>query len=210
LLADPVAEARALEPVGLPHPRIDLPRDLFGHERANSSGLDLTNEQRLAGLAAALGASAAEPWRAVPLLGDGRREGAGREVRNPATATTWWASSSRRRPPRSMPPQRAPRRGRHRPKRAPPALRRVADRLEARAPALIGLMVREAGKTFANAVGEVREAVDFLRYYASQIRGFANDTHRPLGTVACISPWKLPAVDLHRPDRPPLSPPAMR
>ena len=41
---------------------------------------------------------------------------------------------------------------------------------------LIGLIVREAGKTFGNAVGEVREAVDFLRYYAAEARGFANDT----------------------------------
>ncbi|MEV9116388.1 aldehyde dehydrogenase family protein, partial [Klebsiella pneumoniae] len=60
-------------------------------------------------------------------------------------------------------------------------------------PALIGLAVREAGKTYANAIGEVREAVDFLRYYAAEIRrGFANDTHRPLGVVTCISPWNFP------------------
>jgi RHH-type proline utilization regulon transcriptional repressor/proline dehydrogenase/delta 1-pyrroline-5-carboxylate dehydrogenase len=52
--------------------------------------------------------------------------------------------------------------------------------------------VREAGKTYANAIGEVREAVDFLRYYASQVRGWSNETHKPLGTVACISPWNFP------------------
>ena len=71
-------------------------------------------------------------------------------------------------------------------------LDRVAERMEARMPHLIGLIVREAGKTFANAIGEVREAVDFLRYYASQARGWSNDTHRPLGVVACISPWNFP------------------
>ena len=57
---------------------------------------------------------------------------------------------------------------------------------------LLGPIVREAGKTLGNAVGEVREAVDFLRYYATCIEGFDNATHRPLGMVACISPWNFP------------------
>ena len=58
---------------------------------------------------------------------------------------------------------------------------------------LMGLVVREAGKSLANAVAEIREAIDFLRYYSAQIRGeFSNDTHRPLGPVVCISPWNFP------------------
>src|SRR3546814_100578 len=58
---------------------------------------------------------------------------------------------------------------------------------------LMGLIVREAGKSYPNAIAEVREAVDFLRYYAGQIRrNFSNDTHRPLGPVLCISPWNFP------------------
>ena len=53
--------------------------------------------------------------------------------------------------------------------------------------------VREAGKTFSNAIAEVREAVDFLHYYAGQVRDdFDNETHRPLGPVVCISPWNFP------------------
>jgi RHH-type proline utilization regulon transcriptional repressor/proline dehydrogenase/delta 1-pyrroline-5-carboxylate dehydrogenase len=72
-------------------------------------------------------------------------------------------------------------------------LLRAADLMEARMPALLGTIIREAGKTLSNAVGEVREAVDFLRYYAAQVRdGFSNDTHRPLGPVVCISPWNFP------------------
>jgi RHH-type proline utilization regulon transcriptional repressor/proline dehydrogenase/delta 1-pyrroline-5-carboxylate dehydrogenase len=60
-------------------------------------------------------------------------------------------------------------------------------------PRLLGLLVREAGKTLANAIAEVREAVDFLRYYAAQARSdFSNDTHHPLGPVVCISPWNFP------------------
>ncbi len=60
-------------------------------------------------------------------------------------------------------------------------------------PQLLGLLMREAGKTASNAVAEVREAVDFLRYYAAQAQSsFDNSTHIPLGPVVCISPWNFP------------------
>jgi RHH-type proline utilization regulon transcriptional repressor/proline dehydrogenase/delta 1-pyrroline-5-carboxylate dehydrogenase len=195
LLADPVGRARALVPVGAPHPRIALPRELFSPVRANSFGLDLASEQVLAGLAHHL--RAPEPWRAVPMLGDGPHGGphgvkGAREVRNPAdlrdvvgtvveaTPELVDAACARAQPWQANPEARAA------------CLDRVADRMEARMPQLIGIMVREAGKTLGNAIGEVREAVDFLRYYASQIRAWSNETHRPLGTVACISPWNFP------------------
>jgi RHH-type proline utilization regulon transcriptional repressor/proline dehydrogenase/delta 1-pyrroline-5-carboxylate dehydrogenase len=72
-------------------------------------------------------------------------------------------------------------------------LERGADRLEADTEVLMHLMQREAGKTCANALAEVREAVDFLRYYAAQVRrDFSNRTHQPLGPVVCISPWNFP------------------
>ena len=72
-------------------------------------------------------------------------------------------------------------------------LRRAADRLEAQTDDLVGLIVREAGKSYANAVAEVREAVDFLRYYASEgARTLSPGSPAPLGLVACISPWNFP------------------
>ncbi|HBZ94955.1 MAG TPA: delta-1-pyrroline-5-carboxylate dehydrogenase, partial [Pseudomonas sp.] len=71
-------------------------------------------------------------------------------------------------------------------------LERAADLMEAELQQLMGLLVRESGKSFANAIAEVREAVDFLRYYAIQARSFGNDSHRPLGPVVCISPWNFP------------------
>ncbi|MBS0219396.1 MAG: trifunctional transcriptional regulator/proline dehydrogenase/L-glutamate gamma-semialdehyde dehydrogenase [Proteobacteria bacterium] len=192
LLADPVERARTLVSVGAPHERIALPRDLFKPARLNSMGMDLASEQRLAELAQALTASAQEAWHAAPHLGDGLRNGPAREVRNPAnlddvvgtvieaTPELVDAACARAVVWQATPEARAA------------CLERVADRLEARMSALIGLIVREAGKTFANAIGEVREAVDFLRYYANEARGFSNETHRPLGLVACISPWNFP------------------
>ena len=72
-------------------------------------------------------------------------------------------------------------------------LERAAVLMEGQMQQLIGILVREAGKTFSNAIAEVREAVDFLHYYAGQVRDdFDNETHRPLGPVVCISPWNFP------------------
>ena len=64
LLEDPVEAAAALDPIGAPHPKIALPRDLFAGARANSAGLDLSNEARLSELGVNLTASAAKNWRA--------------------------------------------------------------------------------------------------------------------------------------------------
>jgi RHH-type proline utilization regulon transcriptional repressor/proline dehydrogenase/delta 1-pyrroline-5-carboxylate dehydrogenase len=190
LLGDPVERARALEPVGAPHPRIASPPELFGAARKNSRGLDLANEQVLASLAATLPKAA--PFTAVPMLADGPREGSAREVRNPADRRDLVGTVIEA--PAGLVDQACIL---AKPWQEPPAaraaiLRRVADLMEARLEPLLGPIVREAGKTLGNAVGEVREAVDFLRYYAGCVDGFGNDTHRPLGLVACISPWNFP------------------
>jgi RHH-type proline utilization regulon transcriptional repressor/proline dehydrogenase/delta 1-pyrroline-5-carboxylate dehydrogenase len=89
-------------------------------------------------------------------------------------------------------------------------LERAADLMEGEIQPLMGLLAREAGKTFANAIAEVREAVDFLRYYAVQARNdFTNDAHRPLGPVCAsargTSRWRSSAAR-----SPPRWPPATR
>ena len=72
-------------------------------------------------------------------------------------------------------------------------LKRAADLMESRIQELMVLLCRESGKTYANAIAEVREAVDFLRYYATQVENLpANTVIQPLGTVLCISPWNFP------------------
>jgi len=204
LVADPVEDARRIVPPGAPHPGIPLPRDLYvaaGENRPNSAGLDLSNEQRLASLSAALLGGAARDWRAGPMLDPAPADLAGRPARpvaNPADRRDIVGhvieaelrdvdaalESARRAAPIWQATPVAARAG---------CLRRAAQAMEDGMQALMGLIVREAGKSLPNAVSEVREAVDFLRYYAARIEAdFSNDTHRPLGVVACISPWNFP------------------
>ena len=197
LVADPVAEARAITPLGAPHPRIARPRDLFGAARRNSAGLDLADEATLARLSEMLAGTAAQPLHAAPLLADGTAGGMARAVCNPADhrdavgqvieATPEVVGAALAHAEAAAPGWVA----------TPPAARaamleRAADLLEARMPVLIGPIVREAGRTLANAVGEVREAVDFLRYYAAQARDVDPAMHVPLGALACTSPWNFP------------------
>jgi RHH-type proline utilization regulon transcriptional repressor/proline dehydrogenase/delta 1-pyrroline-5-carboxylate dehydrogenase len=195
LADDPVARVAVSLPIGAPHERIRLPRDLFGAERPNSSGLDLSNEDRLRTLAPLLAASAAVPWKASP---DGEAKGQAQPIRNPADhrdvvghvveASVDEVDSTLARASAASDNWRAvPAKDRA------AILLKAADLLEDRMQSLLGLIVREAGKSLSNAISEVREAVDFLRYYAGQVRdGFDNATHQPLGPVVCISPWNFP------------------
>ena len=205
LVQDPVSMVRAMAEcegiLGAPHPAIPLPRELFGPAgtaRVNSRGIDLADERTLAALSRAFADAAASTWHAEPMLARDGTQGAWRPVLNPAdrgdvvghvreaapadvdatlTAATLAASAWAA----TAPAERA--RG----------LEAAADGLEADTLQLVPLLVREAGKTCANAVAEVREAVDFLRYYAAEVRrDFDNASHVPLGPVVCISPWNFP------------------
>ena len=195
LVADPLAAAGAAQPVGAGHERIALPRDLFGPARVNSAGLDLSNEQVLATLAPELAASAAEVWTASPSLGS---SGEHYPVRNPANHADIVGHVTPANPAAvgvavTEALRAAPAWQQTAPGERAACLLRAADLLERAMPRLLGLMIREAGKSLPNAVTEVREAVDFLRYYGATVRdGFSNDTHRPLGPVVCISPWNFP------------------
>ena len=196
LIADPVQLVRSASRPGAAHERIRTPRDVFGSQRPNSAGLDLADESELARLGAELTRSAGVSWRALPSTAAGGE--CARIIRNPAdrrdvvghvrdvtareieaalsnavAAAPGWAATSAR--------ERAI------------CLRAAAAAMEAQRPILIGLIVREAGKSYANAVAEVREAVDFLRYYADEIATPDDAGVRPaLGPVVCISPWNFP------------------
>lgn len=203
LVLDPVLQVEQMAAqegtLGLPHPRIPLPRELYGESRLNSSGIDLANEHRLGSLSSALLSSTNQSYVAAPILGlADAAPGAAEPVRNPADHrdlvghvheaseadvqnAILGALSSAQIWQSTQPAERGA------------ILQRAADLMEAEIQQLMGLLVRESGKTFANAIAEVREAVDFLRYYGAQASThFANDSHRPLGPVVCISPWNFP------------------
>ncbi len=188
LIEDPVVAAKAVQPFGAPHPRIAHPRDLFQPARANSRGLDLSNELCLTALAEAFKAFRSAP--AAP--------GTARIIRNPADTSEIVGVVADASAEDVEAACAAAHRGGGAWRDLPPAergriLARAADAMEAGAPALAALICREAGKTLPNALGDVREAVDFLRYYGDQVsREFDNATHAPLGLVVCISPWNFP------------------
>ena len=197
LAVDPVAEARAVEPLGAPHPVVALPVDIFG-ARANARGLDLSDEATLAALSGRLQDSAKEPWSAAPArVRGGGQGGEAMPVLNPSDhrdvvgqvtfASLEDVAAAMQTAEKALPDWSAT------PVAARAAmLETAADALEADMPRLMGLIIREAGKSAANAIAEVREAIDFLRYYAGEARANLTATQAPLGPVVCISPWNFP------------------
>ena len=210
LVADPVTVASQLVPLGQPHDRIPAPADLYAAQgRSNSAGIDLSNEQRLASLSAALLGSTGQHHAAPAGTTATDTAAAASDASDAAAHTVQTAHNPAQHSdvlgtvhmadPADV--QRALAQAQHAapiwqatpvPARAQ-ALLHAADLLQAQLQPLMGLLCREAGKTLPNAMAEVREAIDFLRYYAQQAQQhLRNDTHRPLGVVVCISPWNFP------------------
>ncbi len=209
IIADPLARARSLEHI--PHPRIPLPRDIYLPERLNARGVDLSDPAQLTPLARAMQHAAQQQWRAGPLIGGGNRESAGRPVVDPfdnrrevgriSEATREDIEEALARASRAAPEWDAAG-GAERARR----LERMAELLERDMAELMAVCVREGGKSIADAVAEVREAVDFCRYYAARARAeFAQPRELPgptgehnqltlhgRGVFACISPWNFP------------------
>lgn len=193
------------------HRRIPLPADLFGPSRKNSAGVELGHAESLDRLLAEIKAASAKPFaEAGPIIGGKTTGGTARDVRSPidnkvigrvregdaalaeramlAAKTgfaAWNATPARDRAA---------------------ALRKAADLMEARRGLLLALLQAEAGKTLDDALSEVREAVDFCRYYAAEAETkFAVPTALPgptgegnrlvlrgRGPFLCIAPWNFP------------------
>ncbi|MDE4031393.1 bifunctional proline dehydrogenase/L-glutamate gamma-semialdehyde dehydrogenase PutA [Glaesserella parasuis] len=196
LACDPVAKAQITE--GTMHPKIPLPVKLFAEQRQNSKGYDLTDAIHLKTLEAELNQLASRQYRAEPQIAGEKTENLhSRQVHNPANIAevvgevieatendvakafavaeqfkAEWQNTS--------PIVRAE------------ALEKMADLMEANMPQLFDLAVREAGKTLNNAIAEVREAVDFCRYYAKEVRQNPEGYRNPRGIVVAISPWNFP------------------
>ncbi|WP_374385181.1 bifunctional proline dehydrogenase/L-glutamate gamma-semialdehyde dehydrogenase PutA [Dongia sp.] len=208
IVADPMIQVRKLKTK--PHPGIPLPRNLYGAERQNSAGIDLTDAEGMQKLSAEIGA-ASGAVQAGPIIGGVEKSGKAEDIRNPADiaetvgrvvlATQADVDEAISRASRAFAAWAA----------TPAASRaacldKAADLMEARRGELLGLCIREAGKTIGDAVAELREAVDFCRYYAARARA---DFSAPLplpgptgernqlimqgrGVFACISPWNFP------------------
>ncbi|MEX2520877.1 MAG: bifunctional proline dehydrogenase/L-glutamate gamma-semialdehyde dehydrogenase PutA [Paracoccaceae bacterium] len=173
-------EALAAQPA--PNPEIPAPQDLFAPERRNAKGWDTAAETDLANIAAARA-----PWR-------DHVWGAGAvEMVNPATGALVgkldWSTPEDVSAAVAAASAAAPGWAATPPEARAAALNRAADLYEAAFGEIFALLARESGKTLDDGVAELREAVDFLRYYS------ANCAHLPgeaRGVIACISPWNFP------------------
>jgi RHH-type transcriptional regulator, proline utilization regulon repressor / proline dehydrogenase / delta 1-pyrroline-5-carboxylate dehydrogenase len=210
MIRDPLAEAEAF---GLqPHPYIPLPRNLYGDLRMNSQGLDLSNPHVLTQITNEMAAVSQEQWLAVPMIaGVNPEEGTEQAVFNPANLkeqighaikadvkevdiAITAAQQAFEKFSKTTAHERAQ------------MLRRMADLIEDNMPRFMAIAIREAGKSISNAIGEVREAIDFCRYYAAEceqhfaepqtfksVTGEINQmVLRGRGIMVCISPWNFP------------------
>ena len=208
LVIDPVAVVAGF--ASKAHLNIPLPIALYGADRINSMGINLADDHAVRTLVENIKA-AVKSWSAAPLVPGSTSTGAPTAVNNPADRNDYvgqWQATDAATIERALANAL---------KAQPdwdavPAiyraaiLERAADSLEARMPEFIALCMREAGKTIADSVAEVREAVDFCRYYAQQARRVLvqpEQLHGPTGesnqlnlhgrgVFVCISPWNFP------------------
>ncbi|MDZ7824986.1 MAG: bifunctional proline dehydrogenase/L-glutamate gamma-semialdehyde dehydrogenase PutA [Gammaproteobacteria bacterium] len=208
VVTDPMAAVRALDQ--LPHPDIALPADLYAPRR-NSRSLDLNAAADTDRVLAAFAGLEGTRFEAGPVIGGRTREGTAREILDPSDHrrsvgvvhdTDEAGLEAAVSTARAAQPDWDRRGGEARAQ----VLEAVADLYEANLERLMYLAVREAGKTLDDALAEVREAVDFCRYYAGRGRelfGAPVDLPGPTGesnqlmlegrgVFAAISPWNFP------------------
>ena len=180
---------------GEPNKSVLKPLELFKN-RKNSAGFDLSNELELAKLEQALNAATIE--NATSLVAFDNAENApAHQVTNPANLNETVAEVAFLAVNQAEKAFTAADNTQWKAKSAVEkanVLRNAADLYEEHFGLLMKLAVVEAGKTLPNAIAELREAVDFLRYYAVQLEQLATQNHlaEPRGKVLCISPWNFP------------------
>ncbi|MDX1431697.1 MAG: bifunctional proline dehydrogenase/L-glutamate gamma-semialdehyde dehydrogenase PutA [Gammaproteobacteria bacterium] len=209
IIADPIIRMR--NTASKPHPRIPAPTDLYQPERRNSHGIELSDPTELEPLDAAMERALAREWRAGPIIGGAAQPGSEHAATDPsdrrrqigvvASADRDHVATAMTRAERgasAWDDTDAQTRAR--------ALERTADLMERDMAELMALAVREGGKCLPDAVAEVREAIDFCRYYATRCRrDFGAPVKLPgptgelnqislhgRGVFVCISPWNFP------------------
>ncbi|MEO6799382.1 MAG: bifunctional proline dehydrogenase/L-glutamate gamma-semialdehyde dehydrogenase PutA [Rhodanobacter sp.] len=219
LVADPCQTVRAFD--SIPHPRIPLPANLYGASsalaqnsnfvyRKNSMGVNFANDNELNELAAAVNAQQG-PWQAGPLVPGAKGKGDTVQVTDPSdrrrTIGSYVCADQATVDQAIANAVAAQDRWNTLPVANRAAmLEYAADQLEVRRAEFIALCVREAGKSLPDAIAEVREAADFLRYYATmarrlfsepeQLPGPTGETNQLYlegrGVFVGISPWNFP------------------
>ena len=219
LVADPCETVRSFS--SIPHPRIPLPVNLYGDNtapaqhsnsitRKNSMGVNFSNDNELKAMADAVNAHTG-PWTAAPLVPGAGANGPTVQVTNPADrrqVVGSYTGADSATVDRALGNAVAAQFGWDRLPAASRAaiLEHAADQLEARRGEFIALCVREAGKSLPDAIAEIREAADFLRYYAAmarrlfgqpeQLPGPTGESNQLFlngrGVFVCISPWNFP------------------
>ena len=179
------------------NPAIPTPAAIFGTERRNSEGWDISDPATLAALQSQRdGFASADRWSAAPMTRAAGYGAASRPVVNPANArdevgvVTESDAKQVKAAVKAAVDAYPAWSGRPVADRAA-MLRRAADFYEAHAVEFFALATREAGKTLADGIAEVREAVDFLRYYAAEAANAEAGT-QSRGAIVCISPWNFP------------------
>lgn len=209
LIRDPVERTRGL--AVKPHPRIPLPQDIFTSQRRNSRGINFHDELALAALAGTLDQATAHDMTAAPLVDGQQASGNTRGIRNPAdqrdvVGTVTEAGAAVAQHALDVAARYAPQWDARPVQERATCLEQAAQLFELHRAELLSLLVREAGRTVPDALSEIREAVDFCRYYAAQARAdFAQPLLMPgptgernelslhgRGVFVCISPWNFP------------------
>jgi RHH-type proline utilization regulon transcriptional repressor/proline dehydrogenase/delta 1-pyrroline-5-carboxylate dehydrogenase len=208
LVADPVAKLASLE--SKPHPKIPLPQNIYGAVRKNSSGIDFSSEEVLMRCKNNLDKFNQTQWKAAPTIERDDKERVKKTVTEPRQREQVVGEVMEATIADTEQTLAVARKGYETWHRYPVSLRanylrQAAELLEKNQAELMALLVREAGKSLPDAVAEVREAVDFCRYYAYQSEEVlsARELVGPTGesnslelvgrgVVACISPWNFP------------------
>lgn len=211
LLQDPV-ELTLAQPLRR-HPKIPVPRDIFRDEAwpwKNASGIDLHDALEVAPLLENMQKAASKSRKAAPIVGGEWRNGKAEKVLNPAdlqsvVGEVVEADAGAMDEALSRAAAAQPGWNRAGADTRAACLEKMAELLERDCEELMGIITAEAGRTIDDALSEVREAVDFCRYYAQQARahfavqalpgptGEVNELSlHGRGTFLCISPWNFP------------------
>lgn len=210
LCADPLERATSFEYA--PHPCIPLPSEMFPDGRINSAGVNTSDSLSMLALSEEVSAFDDTCWKACPIIGgQDIEEGELYEVFFPASLSTKVGEVLAATPEHALQSIEVARSSFYRWSNTPveeraAILERAADLLEKGRGKFFSLLIREGGKVISDAVAEIREAVDFLRYYAMLARDqLTNPIKLPgpageenylyfesRGVFVCISPWNFP------------------